>query len=308
MDCRIVEILPLVLSLLALASCGNTERQTVSVAGYTLIDNMEDGTLRQPGRIAWPPPEGQPGLWSSSTDCTQWNRILPVPYFAKDSQWSYDDVPQAYSTMPGDTSRKAVHLRTLPGLPLQAVWGANVGFDFAESTASDGATSPSPGTAIDAGATAIGGQSCVQGSSRDFDGIPVSLSKDFSGVTFWAMAWAGGRQAIRVQLNDRSTDPRGNTCSSARETDDGKCYNAYGKDFALTSTFTQYALDFSELKQAPGWGYQVAGGPDLDHVYSMNFLVPLPGCTKDEEANCAGVSPPVAFDVWIDDIYFVNQP
>jgi hypothetical protein len=297
-----------ILGLLAVApvSCGKDTSQN-AVTGYTKIDDMEG----EGGRIGWSPTEGWPsgqqaGFWSSSTDCTEKDRILPVPYFVDPFGWRYESVPRPYPTMPGVTSTSAVRLRTQSGKSLEAVWGANVGFDFAESSDLDGAAPWPPATSVDAGVSSIG-EPCTNGSSRDFNGVPVDLSK-YSGLTFWAMAWPGGRQSIRVQINDRHTDPRENYCSPSRSTDEHSCYDSFGKSFMLTDTFTQYSLDFSELRQ-DGWGYRAGLEPlDRGNVYSLNFLVPLPGCTEDTKANCAGEPVPVAFDVWIDDLYFVNRP
>lgn len=293
-------------SLLAVAavSCGNGQRQAV-VPGYTLIDNMEVTG----GRIAWSPPGGwEPGLragfWTSSTDCSQGERILPEPYFVNPFGWSYDPVPEAHPTMPGVTSTHAAHLRTKFDQPLQNVWGANIGFDFAEEIDADGGASWPPAAGIDAGAPATG-PSCRKGSSRDFNGATVDLSA-YSGITFWAMASPYGRQAIRVQFNDVTTDPRGDLCAAPGSTVEEDCYNAFGQGFMLTDTFTQYRVDFSEAWQDPGWGYR-SGALRIGDVYSLNFQVPLPGCTTDNRANCAGAAPPVSFDVWIDDIYFVNR-
>lgn len=295
----------------ASVSCAKADSPgTVTV--YTKIDDMEVPG----GRIAWSPPDGWPsgvqgGYWTSSTDCSERDNILPAPYFFDPSGWSYDRTPEAHATMPGMTSTNAVHLRTKMGKPLQGIWGANVGFDFAEAMDVDGTLDgAAPGATASSGDAggASGGVPCTNGSSRDFNGVLVDL-RGYSGLTFWAMAQSTGRQSIRVQINDRHTDPRGNLCSSTRDTDEHNCYNSFGKAFMLTETFTQYWLDFSELRQ-PNWGYRFGLDPiDLQHVYSLNFLVALPGCVDEKsEANCAGAPAPVSFDIWIDDLYFVNRP
>lgn len=294
----------------ASAACTNTDKPG-GTAGYTKIDDME----REGGRIAWAPPDGWPagrqsGFWASSTDCTERDRILPEPYFMNPAGWSYEAVPQPHPTMPGVISTSAVHLRTRLGQSLQGVWGANAGFDFADDTdtAVDGAAAW-PATSSADGGGLSDDLPCSNGSSRDFNGVPVDLGA-YSGITFWAMAWAEGRQSIRVQLNDPHTDPRANRCSSSRDTDEDRCYNSFAKAFMLTDRFTQYHVDFSELRQDPSWGYQPGVEPfDRQHVYSLNFLVALPGCAgKKSNANCAGDPVPVSFDVWIDDLYFVNRP
>jgi hypothetical protein len=300
----LLRIFPWAAALIAMVSmsCGKAD-SLGPVVGYTKIDDMEG----EGGRIGWPPPGGQlPGFWTSSTNCSQADRILPEPYFLPFSRWFYDAVPVPYATMPGVTSTHAARLRTKFNQPLQDVWGANMGFDFAEKTDADGGTLSAPATGLDAGSTVDGG-ACRPGSSRDFNGDLVDLG-DYSGFTFWAMASPTGRQSIRVQVNDLHTDPRGGYCNTGPKGDDD-CYNGFGKALMLTDTWAQYRVDFSELEQDPNWTDSPnAIGLDLGHVYSMNFLVALPGCALDTKANCAGGPAPVSFDVWIDDLYFVNRP
>lgn len=288
-------------------SCAKADRKATT-PGYVLVDDMEgtDGRIKWSPSNGWPPGQG-PGIWTSSTDCLQQDRILPEPYFFNPSGWSYDTLPHSYETMSGITSTRAAHLRTRFNDPLQDVWGANIGFDFVEQSGVD-AGAPRPSASGGDAGTSLDGQPCRQGSSWDFNGAPVDLRVySYSGLTFWAMASPAGRQAIRVQINDWNTDPRAGQCNSGSPSDESNCYNAYGKDIMLTSTLTQYRVAFSELRQDPSWGY----APnllafDLTRVFSVNFEVPLPGCVKDTKANCAGDPAPVSFDVWIDDLYFVK--
>jgi hypothetical protein len=304
LDNDLKRLLPWAAALITAAwvSCAKSDSPAPTL-GYSKIDDMEG----QGGRIGWSPPVGQPGFWTSSTYCSQADRILPEPYFLPTSRWFYDQIPVPYLTMPGVKSTHAARLRTKFNDPLRGVWGANMGFDFAERTDGDGPARSDPAAAIDGGASSVDGGGCTPGSSLDFKGVPVNLTA-YSGFTFWAMASPSGRQAIRVQVNDPHTDPRAGICN-AGSTDESLCYNGYGKALMLTSTFAQYRVDFSELQQDPNWGYLPNDVPlDLNNVYSMNFLVALPGCADDDYANCAGGPAPVSFDVWIDDLYFVNRP
>lgn len=309
------KLLPMVLFLFSLGSvsCGKSNSRT-----YTKIDDMEGSG----GRIEWQPPSGgQPGFWSSSTSCAQVSRILPEPFSA--TAWTYETVPM-YETMPGVTSTHAAELRTKPGEPLVGVWsadplaavdwGANMGFDFAHRTDGDAGASQSPSwdadaelSGVDAGGSgtdvdpAPDGAACVQ-AAPDPDGVTARLDR-YCGITFWAKAAADGRQAIRVQFNDVNTDLRGGQCSPSDPKT--KCYNGFGKALMLTDTFTQYQVDFSELRQEPSWGNHPSGF-NTASVYGMNFQVDLPSCLSDSTANCVGNPAPVAFDIWIDDLYFVN--
>ncbi len=283
-------------SLLAAASvsCGKADSQG-ALPGYTKIDDMESQT----GRIDWTFPGTLPGIWSSSTDCTQEDRIVPEPYFFNNDRTQWTDYVRVsdYETMPHVVSHYALFLGTNPNTqPLAGLWGANIGFDFADM----------PDTGIDAG-SAVDGSACRQGSARDFSGVAVDLGA-YCGLAFWAKAAASGRQAIRVQINDRQTDPRGGQCNSGDPSADaGNCYNGFGKDIMLTDAFTQYRVDFSDLHQAPSWGYRsVSGALDRANVYELNFEVELPSCATDPYANCAGDPAQVSFYIWIDDLYFVN--
>lgn len=289
------------LAMLAQVSCS-----TAAAPDYTKIDDMEG----EDGHIAWSPegalsgsvPSGtvSSGFWTSSTDCKQARRILPEPYFLSPGGWTYDVVHPPYQTMPGTPpSTHAARLRTNDNETLQGVWGANMGFDF---------TSGPSGVTVGAGKSA-GEEDCRQGSARDFDAVPVDLSA-YSGFTFWAMASTGGRQSIRVQINNVSTDPRGEECTPAGAVSEKGCYNGFGKAFLLTDKFTQYWVDFSELRQDPTWGHDPSLKPfaPTSGSYSMNFEVPLPGCITDDYANCASGDEPISFDVWIDDLYFINKP
>ncbi len=300
------KLLVLIVPLFAIApaSCGR-ENSGRSITGYTRIDTMEG----EGGHIEWSSPDGLPsGFWTSTTDCSQASQILPEPYFRDPAGWTYDRVPVPYQTMPGmPLSTRAAHLRTKLNQPLHGVWGANMGFDFVELP---GASEPSA-VSLDAG-TSAGGTACRQGSSRDFKSAPVDLSA-YAGFTFWAMAEPTGRQTIRVQINNMHSDPRGELCTSGDPSDpkyEKLCYNGYGKALMLTSTFTQYWVQFSDMRQDPGWGYEPSQDPFQPETgaFSMNFEVPLPGCVTDEIANCAGGQAPVSFDIWIDDLYFVNRP
>ena len=39
----------------------------------------------------------------------------------------------------------------------------------------------------------------------------------------------------------------------------------------------------------------------------MAFEMDLPGCTASATTMCAGGAPALSFDIWIDDLYFVNK-
>jgi hypothetical protein len=296
----------------------STACSTGTTTGYTKIDDMEGGGMR----IAWMPAAGMiPGFWWTATDCTEAENISPLPWFVDQGGWSYAALPAVHETFPGIVSKHATRLRTIS--PLVGIWGANTGLDFADIPNGDGAVdgplaldAPLPSDAdaaildggssvADAGASP-GGPACPASTTFNTSGRAVDLS-GYSGLTFWAMADPAGSKNIRVQLNDRDTDPRGGICNPD-ESSAGACYNGFSAALSLTGAFQRYTIDFSTLRQNPSWGYHPDPDVlDLQHVYSMNFELDLPTCTSSATFMCAGGAPSVSFDFWIDDLYFVNK-
>lgn len=301
----------IVASLAAAAISCSASSEPGTTTGYVKIDDMEGRT----GNIEWTNGVGLPGRWSTSTDCTQADRIDPEPYFANPGNWAHYVAVEPHPTMPHVTSSVALYFGTNPDTQaLVNVWGANLGFDFVDLPAADGQAAQIPGPGLDGGAPGLnggagpGGGACKQGSSRDFDGVAVDL-RAYCGLVFWAKAAASGRQALRVQLNDQQTDPRGGQCDAFNPDDESSCYNGFGKALLLTDAFSEYRIDFSDLLQEQSWGYRPSSGAlDRSQVFELNFEIELPGCGRDQTANCAGAPVAVPFQVWIDDLYFVSCP
>jgi hypothetical protein len=111
-----------------------------------------------------------------------------------------------------------------------------------------------------------------------------------------------------VQVDDSNTHPSGGRCDpSATDNPRTACYNSFVFPVDMTSTFTQYTVDFSQLKQA-AFGYQTM--PSVltqDKVYGMSFAVLTPGGFCPPTISCAGEPPTLTFDIWIDDLYFVSK-
>jgi hypothetical protein len=262
-------------------------------AGYTKIDDMEDGG----NRTEWAPSGLIPGFWWTATGCTEYNNISPVPPTPPDP---FAPLPTPYETFPGVVSKNAAHVRTTASLT--GIWGAEMGFEIAEVPGSDAAvsltTTPDGGTLNDT-------QGCPV--IQDWKAATVDLTA-YSGITFWAMAEPSGVQTIRVQLSDRNNDPRGGICNATDPTSLANCYNEFRTPLTLTNTFTRYTIDFASLQQDQTWGYRPTPDVlDLQHVYNISFAVDLPDCAASSTNTCAGGPPSVSFDFWIDDIYLVNS-
>ena len=205
---------PLIASLLTFAAACSSGADP---ARYTKIDDME--VESESGSIQWPPPPGLvPGSWSSSTDCTQADRIFPPPWELNPNGWSYAALPTPQETFPGIVSTHAARLRTTS--PLVGIWGANLNVEFAWPPEDDGGAGAPPPDPADAGAPSDA-QACPQASVLLADNS-VDLTA-YSGVTFWAMADPTGAKSISVQLQDRNTDPQAGICNAANPTTDSDC-------------------------------------------------------------------------------------
>ncbi|HMF40250.1 MAG TPA: hypothetical protein VKQ32_06130 [Polyangia bacterium] len=272
--------------------CGGARTST-----YTKIDDMEG-----PGPfIEWTAGPGTTqGFWYTATDCSEDHRISPPPDWVDASGWSYAALPAPQETMPGTMSTHAVRFRTTS--PLVGIWGANVGFDFA-NPASDGGVVVGPS---DAGASINDAGACAPPPLTDYP-IPTADLTAYAGVTFWARAESPGGSVMRVHVLDVNTDPRGGICNGQDTNAPDYCFNGFGVDLQLTETFRQYTLDFSQFTQRGGWGYHPPAGNDWSRVYLMVFEMDLPSCAASATTMCAGGAPSLSFDYWIDDVYFVNK-
>lgn len=124
----------------------------------------------------------------------------------------------------------------------------------------------------------------VYGAGMGFDLSAMGTTKSgydaskYTGITFYAMAGAGGDKTLRVNVADKNTAPEAATCT--------KCNDHFGSTILLTEDWQQYTIKFSEMKQQQFGDPQPAITPTA--LYSIQFQTG----TK------------VTFDVWIDDVAF----
>jgi hypothetical protein len=104
----------------------------------------------------------------------------------------------------------------------------------------------------------------------------------YTGLTFWAMAPAGSTTSLRVSVPDVDTSPEGGVCAGA------KCNDHFGTSIELSTSWKQYPLKFSDLKQE-GFG-QPFPGIKASALYAISF----------------SVTTNTTFDVYIDDIAFTK--
>jgi len=116
-----------------------------------------------------------------------------------------------------------------------------------------------------------------------------------------------GTGRVYLVIIDDQTDPRGGFCDPG-PTSTLSCNALSRFPIDLTSTFTQYTVDFSQLRRDAGWSYHATPDVlDLEKVYFLRFQVESPGGYCSYPSVCAGQPPSLTFDIWIDDLYFVNK-
>jgi endoglucanase len=103
----------------------------------------------------------------------------------------------------------------------------------------------------------------------------------YRGISFWAKAASPTK--VRVKVPDGDTDPDGKVCT--------ECFNDFGADIDLTTTWTRYTLPFSTLTQLQGWGAPRPPAINPAKLYGVQWQVSAPG---------------TSFDIWVDDVAFTG--
>jgi len=106
----------------------------------------------------------------------------------------------------------------------------------------------------------------------------------YAGVAFFAKAGEKSASAVRLKVADVNTHPDGNVCK------DG-CYNDFGKDLSLSHDWQEYKVTFAEMKQQDGWGDPRPPSITPGKLVQIAWHLNTPGAD---------------FDVWLDDIRFVD--
>ena len=104
----------------------------------------------------------------------------------------------------------------------------------------------------------------------------------YTGIAFWAKKGSSAANGnMRVKMPDRNTDPVGGVCTS--------CFNDFGADLNLTTTWTRYAIPFTSMTQIAGWGAPRPSQVDPTGVLAVQFQITVAGAS---------------YDFWIDDVVF----
>jgi len=109
------------------------------------------------------------------------------------------------------------------------------------------------------------------------------------GVTFWARVGDPSIKKIRLNVHDQWSDPAGKHCDETINSGPTSCYDAFGSDVILTTTWTRYTFKWAELAQRQ---FGIARDSlDVANLTQIHWDIPP--------------SSPV-FDIWIDDVAFVQ--
>jgi hypothetical protein len=284
---------PLLLALLAaVTACSDPAEPAEAL---TRIDDMEGDRTQ----ILWQAPGGSdsaiPGRWQSFADvsCTS---LFPTPTSPDADRWTFADLPEPHTTFNGTRSTRAARLTTTA--PFVNTWGAGMRFDLTSLVPYVQRTSEVPSDLP-----------CPTASRAlsEWDAETVDL-RGLRGVTFFGKADPNaGSTTVSVLLLDRNSDPRGGECDPVQASP-RECFNSFAASVELTENFQRFTVNFSELEQDPHWGYRPSPSePDLEHVYGVAFQVFTPGGVCPKGAVCPGDPPSLTFDVFIDDVYFVNR-
>jgi hypothetical protein len=176
-----------------------------------------------------------------------------------------------------------------------------VGFEFAQKPDGDAGAPSSNAAAVDAG---DGGPSIPRST------IPFDISR-YKAFTFWGMTTTPdpttGWLAVKVQLPDTDTDPRGEICNGGGG-NTSKCYNSYAQNLHFTTSWQQFTVVLDAggdsgvapdngIAIDPSWGYQGAQWIPTQ-VYGINWQAQR-NVTPD-------AGPPLMTDIWVDDVYFIE--
>jgi hypothetical protein len=113
----------------------------------------------------------------------------------------------------------------------------------------------------------------------------------YRGFVFWGrIGGDSGTTSVRFAVPDKNTSAMGGICTAASEGGAAGCSDYFSKGITLTPSWQQFVIYYTQLQQT-GFGLPKGlTGLDAAHVYSCQFQL----------------SPGTPFDIWIDDIYFID--
>jgi hypothetical protein len=104
----------------------------------------------------------------------------------------------------------------------------------------------------------------------------------YAGISFKAKTAPGSARNVRFKIGDVNTHPEGKICKT--------CWNHFGKDLILSEQWKTYTVSFSSAEQEAGWGDPRPAGVLPDKLIEMNW----------------SIGPGNSYDIWFDDVTFVD--
>lgn len=105
----------------------------------------------------------------------------------------------------------------------------------------------------------------------------------YAGITFWALAGAGGTTNIRFNVGDSQTTPEAGNCGTM-------CSDDFGANITLTTDWKQFTFRFADMKTV-NWSKQNLTAIKKAELYYVHFQA----------------SQNTTFDIWVDDISFFTE-
>jgi len=105
----------------------------------------------------------------------------------------------------------------------------------------------------------------------------------YAGIAFKAkVGTPDSARAVRLKIADVNTHKDAGICKT--------CWNHFGKDLTLTTEWKEYRVSFSGAEQEPGWGDPRPQAVTPSKLVGLNW----------------GIGPGNTYDIWIDDITFLD--
>ena len=175
--------------------------------------------------------------------------------------------------------------------------GGRDGYWWAAKDSNGSTMEPSKVAPTDGGAGGSAKSLHVTGTTAGTDGAwGVNLGSNFmgakmpydaaqyAGISFKAKVAPSSTRTVRFKVGDVNTHQDAGLCKA--------CWNHFGKDITLTTEWQEYRVLFSELKQADGWGDPRPPALSPDKLWAFDFTV----------------GPKATFDLWVDDVHFLDCP
>jgi hypothetical protein len=105
----------------------------------------------------------------------------------------------------------------------------------------------------------------------------------YAGIAFKAKIGSpDSARAVRLKIADVNTHEKGGICKT--------CWNHFGKDLTLTPEWKEYRVTFSGAEQEAGWGDPRPQAVTPSKLVGLNW----------------GIGPGNKYDIWIDDVTFLD--